>query len=178
MEENFQIPLAPIQQAEAARQASAAFLREVRSFGEFGIKLHTFVLRLGSLFQLARADSKTSIAEQTHFSVNRGSGMVEQQDLFIKEAVKHSVLLEYEDTKKKNQHKPESIEYVLNPIYAPFFHISYRKKRKLEISSEQLGTIINGTYDQFNTLMKSFQDKWVLDSDEYALPLFSTIGDN
>ena len=178
LEENFQIPLDPIQQAEAARQASAAFLREVRSFGEFGIKLHTFVLRLGSLFRLARKDSKTSIAEQTHFSVNRGSGVVEQEDSFIKEAVKYSVLLEFKDTKKKSQHQPESIDYVLNPIYAPFFHISYRKKRKLEISSEELGTIINGTYDQFGALMKSFEDKWVLDPDEYALPLFSTIEEN
>ena len=178
LEEKFQIPLDPIQQAEAARQASAAFLREVRSFGEFGIKLHTFVLRLGSLFQLAREDSKTSIAEQTHFSVNRGSGVVEQEDSFIKEAVKYSVLFEFKDTKKKSEHQPESIEYVLNPIYAPFFHISYRKKRKLEISSEELGTIINGTYDQFGALMKFFKDKWVLDSEEYALPLFSTIGEN
>ena len=178
LEENFQIPLDPIQQAEAARQASAAFLREVRSFGEFGIKLHTFVLRLGSLFRLARKDSKTSIAEQTHFSVTSGSGIGEQEDSFIKEAVKHSVLLEFKDTKKKSQYQPESIEYVLNPIYAPFFHISYRKKRKLEISSEDLITIINGTFDQFRELMKSFEDKWVLDSDEYTLPLFSAIEEN
>ena len=178
LEENFQIPLDPTQQAEAARQASAAFLREVRSFGEFGIKLHTFVLRLGSLFRLARKDSKTSIAEQTHFSVTSGSGIGEQEDSFIKEAVKHSVLLEFKDTKKKSQHQPENIEYVLNPIYAPFFHISYRKKRKLEISSEDLITIINGTFDQFRELMKSFEDKWVLDSDEYTLPLFSAIEEN
>ncbi len=136
------------------------------------------MLRLGSLFQLAREDSKTGIAEQTHFSVTRGSGIAEQEDSFIKEAVKYSVLLEFKDTKKKSQHQPESIEYVLNPIYAPFFHISYRKKRKLEISSEELKTIINGTYDQFKTLMGFFEDKWVLDPDEHALPLFSTIEEN
>ena len=88
MEENFQRSLDPIQQAEAARQASAAFLREIRSFGEFGIKLHTFVLRLGSLFQLAREDSKTSIAEQTHFSVNRGSGIVEHARFVFKRSSK------------------------------------------------------------------------------------------
>ena len=178
LEENRQISVNPIQQAEAARQASTGFLREVRSFGKCGNRLHTFVLRLGSLFQLAREDSKTSIAEQTHFSVTHGTGIPEQEDSFIKEAVKYSVLLEFKDTKKKSQYQPESIEYVLNPIYAPFFHISYRKKRKLEISSEELKTIINGTYDEFKILMKSFENKWVLDPDEYALPLFATVEDN
>ena len=178
LEENHHISVDPTQQAEAARQASADFLKEIRSFGKYGNRLHTFVLRLGSLFQLAREDSKTSIAEQTHFSVTSGSGIAEQENSFINEAVKHSVLLEFKDTKKKSQYQPESIEYVLNPIYAPFFHISYRKKRKLEISSEDLVTIINGTYDQFRVLMKSFENKWVLDSDEYTLPLFSAIEEN
>ena len=178
LEENCHISVDPIQQAEAARQASADFLKEVRSFGKCGNSLHTFVLRLGSLFQLAREDSKTSIAEQTHFSVTSGSGIAEQEDSFLKEAVKHSVLLEFKDTKKRSQYQPENIEYVLNPIYAPFFHISYRKKRKLEISSEDLATIINGTYDHFGALMKSFENKWVLDSDEYTLPLFSVIEEN
>ena len=178
LEENCYISVDSIQQAEAARQASADFLKEVRSFGKCGNSLHTFVLRLGSLFQLAREDSKTSIAEQTHFSVTSGSGIAEQEDSFLKEAVKHSVLLEFKDTKKRSQYQPENIEYVLNPIYAPFFHISYRKKRKLEISSEDLATIINGTYDHFGALMKSFENKWVLDSDEYTLPLFSVIEEN
>ena len=175
LEESYHISVDPIQQAEAARQASADFLKEVRSFGKSGNSLHTFVLRLGSLFQLARENSKTSIAEQTHFSVTSGSGITEQEDSFLKEAVKHSVLLEFKDTKKKSQYQPENIEYVLNPIYAPFFHISYRKKRKLDISSEDLATIISGTYDEFRGLMKSFENKWVLDSDEYTLPLFSAI---
>jgi hypothetical protein len=42
------------EQAEAARQVSADFLKEIRSFGPQGNNLHTFVLRLGSVFSLSQ----------------------------------------------------------------------------------------------------------------------------
>ena len=40
---------------------------------------------------------------------------------FIAEAVKWSVLFEEAETKQKQEFVPDTQEYVLNPIYAPYF---------------------------------------------------------
>src|SRR4030042_5016462 len=62
---NVSFPVKSVEQAEAARNASAAFLGEIRSFGRRGNQLHTFVLRLGSLFGLAHRRPSQSESEQT-----------------------------------------------------------------------------------------------------------------
>ena len=59
--------ISPNHQATAARLASAAFLGEVRSFGRLGNQLHTFVLRLGSLFAIAHQRPTQSEPEITPF---------------------------------------------------------------------------------------------------------------
>ena len=161
-------------QAEAARQASAAFLGEVRSFGRHGNKLHTFVLRLGSLFALAHQRPTQSESEQSHFSIGSGNVDLSVSDQeFLKEAVKWSVLYEHKGTKKKGEYDPETIEYVLNPIYAPYFHVSYRKKRKLELSTGDAICLIRGSYDEVSQLLKRFALTWSVQAGEMAPTLFS-----
>jgi hypothetical protein len=57
-------PLSSSLQAEAARQASTDFLGEIPSFGARGNQLHTFVMRLGTLFELAHQRPTLSESEQ------------------------------------------------------------------------------------------------------------------
>lgn len=167
-------PVPPTQQAEAARQASTAFLGEVRSFGPRGNQLHTFVLRLGSLFALAHQRPTQSESEQSHFAIGSGSSeLTPQDDHFLRETTKWSVLFEHKGTKKKDQHLPETVEYVLNPIYAPYFHISYRKKRRLELRSDDLICLIRGNYEQVSNLLKRFSRGWSVEPSEMAPTLFS-----
>ena len=149
------LPVEPENQAEAARQASTDFLGEVRSFGPIGNQLHTFLLRLGSLFSLAHQRITQSEAEQSHFAVTKGVGAFKSEDFdFFREATKWSVLLEDPETKKKQKDQPHSIQYMLNPIYSPYFHITYRKKRKLELSTEEVICLIRGSLDEFTSIMK------------------------
>ena len=161
-------------QAEAARQVSADFLAEVRSFGSKGNDLHTFLLRLGSLFSLSQQSPAQSEPERTHFSIQGGTGEIEgAQVIFLSEAVKWSVLFEEKGTKKKTESDPEGIEYVLNPIYAPYFHISHRKRRKLELSGDNATTLISGSYEDVKRLLRRFQKQWSVDLSEASLPLFA-----
>jgi hypothetical protein len=170
--------IAPADQAEAARQASTDFLGEVRSFGRFGNQLHTFVLRLGSLFALAHQRPTQSESEQSHFSIGRGSKPLSDDDLqFLGEATKWSVLFEEKGTKKKEEYRPESVEYVLNPIYAPYFHISYRKKRKLELPSADVICLISGSYDQVSAMLKRYLQAWSVEPAEMSPTLFSHLTD-
>lgn len=161
-------------QAEAARQVSADLLPEVRSFGPQGNNLHTFVLRLGSLFSLSQQSPFQSEPERTHFGIQGGDTELDERGVsFLMEAVKWSVLFEEKGTKKKDAGEAEGVEYVLNPIYSPYFHISYRKRRKLELSPDDVRTIIGGEYVAVRRLLKEFQRRWSVDLTEAPLPLFA-----
>jgi len=169
-----EIPVSPRSQAEAAKQTSTAFLGEIKSFGRYGEKLHSFVFRLGSLFDQAHRRLTQSETEQSHFSIRTGDALLTEQDnTFLTEAVKYSVLFIDEDTKKKNAALLEAEEYVLNPIYAPYFHISYRKKRKLELSTNDVICLLRGTLDEFTNLMRRYEKEWKVDNEEQPVTLFS-----
>ena len=162
----------PHVQAEAARQASAAFLKEVRSFGSKGNQLYQFVLELGSLFSLAHLRDTQSESEQTHFAIKEGGRALSADDRsFLSEAIKWSVLFESEPTKIKSENDIEYVDYVLNPIYAPYFHISYRKRRKLDMSAEDLHTFIDGDYEQISTVLNRYRQMWAVSA--LPLPLFA-----
>lgn len=165
-------------QAEAARQVAADLLPEVRSFGPQGNNLHTLVLRLGSLFSLSQQSPSQSEPERTHFSIS--GGIAELSDSAVRqlsEAVKWSVLFEEKGTKKKDVAEAEGIEYVLNPIYAPYFHISYRKRRKLDLSPTEAQTILTGEYSAVNKLLRDFQRRWSVDLADAPLPLFAHLSE-
>jgi hypothetical protein len=157
--EQFSVP--PEVQAKAARQASAAFLNEIPAFGRLGDRLHTFVLRLGLLFALAHRRPSQSEPEQSHFAITSGARGVSAEDLkFLREAEKWSVLFEEEETKLKSDTQLASFEYVLNPVYAPYFNITYRKKRKLGLSTDDLEILIHGSLDKATELLRRFSKQW------------------
>jgi hypothetical protein len=165
-------------QADAAREASAAFLREIRSCGPRGLQLHGFVLRLGSLFAISHQRPTQSEPEQTHFSIGAGIAILSNEDEdFLRESVKWSVVYEEPETKKKDVGEPEGFEYVLAPIYAPYFHISYRKKRKLKLSSDDVIVLIRGTYEQVKELLKRYSVTWEVEPADLAPTLFSHLGE-
>lgn len=163
-------------QYEAAKQVSIALLDEIRTFGRYGNQLHAFVLRLGSLFRSAQKRPSQSEPELTHFSIVSGSSDITSfsQDLII-EATKWSVLFEEKSTKKKSLQKSDSLDYVLNPIYAPYFNISYRKGRKLELSVLEFTSLLEGSIDEYEKLLKSFIRKWDVKIDDNPGSLFANL---
>ena len=167
-------PIEPNQQAEAARQASAAFLGEVRSFGALGNQLFGFVHRIGTLFELAQQRPSQSESERNHFAITSGQTALTEGDWdFLNEAIKWSVLFEEPGTKKKDQGTPESPEYVLNPIYAPYFHISYRKKRRIDLSTEEATVLMRGSADDVKSLLSRYSKEWDVEAGEVVPNLFS-----
>ncbi|WP_421895137.1 hypothetical protein [Marinoscillum sp.] len=150
-------------QADAAKQVSKAFLEEVKTYGKLGNNLYMFVLRLGSIFHHAHKRLTQSEPEQNHFSLDNidldeGDYLKE----FLNEAIKWSVLIEEKSTKEKAEAKTDFNEYILNPIYAPYFHISYRKKRKLTFSKNEFEILVTGSADNYDQLLKAYLKKWSL----------------
>ena len=165
----------PTHQAEAAKQASTIFLGEIRSFGNYGNQLHTFVLRIGALFHQAHKRLTQSEPEQNHFSIKSGEHLNEEYAKFLSEAVKWSVLYEERSTKAKAGTRTDNVEYVLSPIYASYFKISYRKIRKLELSIEDLGFLIDGKVEDYEKLIKKFNKKWKVENTSSSPSLFSNL---
>lgn len=171
--------VSPEHQAEAAKETSTSLLSEIKSFGKYGNKLHTFVYRLGHIFLLAHQQPSQSEPERSHFSIIRGLvPLTDEDQYFLNEAVKWSVLIEDRNTKKKNETDIETKEYLLNPIYAPYFYISYRKKRRLELSVSDFQTLTKGSINDFSRLLNIFTSEWKMDiGSSEELPLLSLLSE-
>lgn len=143
-------------QCRAAYDASEQLIKEIRTFGLFGEQLRIFVLRLGSIFRALQASPAMSEPEQNQFTINSGSRALQDDELaFIAEALRYGILVERLETKSKSGVGQDIVDYQLNPIYAPYFQISYRRKRKLEISVEQFHMLILGNENEYRDLARA-----------------------
>ena len=164
-------PIAPERQAYAARSASALFLKETQGSGEYGNRLFHVANTLGQIFRLSHARPSQSEAERTHFAISKGELAVLSSKI-LAECVKWSVLFEARETKVKGGRLTSS-DYILNPIYAPYFGISYNKGRKLEIAAKEGDDLLSGSRDDMNRIVKGYQKAWHL-SEQDQMHLFGS----
>ena len=144
-------------QCRAAYDASEQLIKEIRTFGRFGEQLRVFVLRLGSIFRALQASPAMSEPEQNQFTINSGGRALQKNELdFITEALRFGIIFEQLETKSKSGVGQDIVDYQLNPIYAPHFQISYRRKRKLEMSVEQFHMLIMGNENDYRDLVRGF----------------------
>ncbi|EHU1441306.1 hypothetical protein A1Z85_RS10910 [Acinetobacter baumannii] len=149
-------------QAHAAYESSNALIKEIRTLGKFGEKLRLFTLRLGNIFKTLQENPALSEPEQNQFTINSGDRNLSDDEIeFLEEAKKHSILIEMVETKTKNKYNHDILDYLLNPIYSPYFNISYRKKRKIEISVEDFACILNGTESDYRLLLSSISKQGI-----------------
>lgn len=158
-------------QAMAARDASALFVKETQGSGDFGNRLFHVVNTLGQVFRLSHARPSQSEAERTHFAISGGDLKPDAQKL-LSECLKWSVLFVAPETKVKGA-RLETMDYIFNPIYAPYFGISFNKGRKLELPASAVETLMTGRHEEMNALVKSYQKAWKLDGDGDQYSLFS-----
>jgi len=119
-------------------------------------------MRLGSIFESAQRRPSQSEPEINHFSINDSQRVALDSEVvsLIKDGLMWSVLYETSDTKNKSDYDIMQNDYVPNPIFAPYFGISYRKKRKLSLSASEVNTLYIGSGEQFKALLKDYVDKW------------------
>jgi len=132
-------------QAAAMREASETVFKKVKGRGTYGPQLHTLVETLGSIFRARHRQRRQSEPETNHFTVSRGVP-TETLRIYLTEAEKWSALYTVSQTKMKDE-GVYAVDYVLNPIFAPYFQISFRKKRSIPLSFEQLQVMFEGSQD-------------------------------
>ncbi len=154
-------PLTYASMHEGAISTSGNAVKDISTFSPKGQSLSALAYRLGDLYELALTHKGHTEPEVNHFFIKSDYGtLAENIELIINQAKCWRVLIEFDSTKDRNPDKSAAFEYMLNPIYAPFFGISYRKARNIGLTQEDLTTICLGDNDEYNSLRKRFIDRW------------------
>lgn len=149
--------ISPEVQAAAVREASESILSKVKGQGTFGPQLYVLAQCLGSIFKERHKSERQSEPEINHFTVESGDmgGKLYQ---YLSEAEKWSVLFLSRETKMKST-GAMGTDYILNPIFSPHFQISFRKKRSLPVSGEQLLAMLEGDQRERDQLVRELGRK-------------------
>lgn len=139
-------------QASAVKEASELILSRVTGHGTHGPQLYALAQCLGSIFRERHRSDRQSEPETNHFTLSSGE-LSEKLRTYLSEAEKWSVLFLTAETKMKSTGSI-STDYVLNPIFSPYFQISFRKKRSLQLSSAQLQVMLEGDQRARDSLVR------------------------
>ena len=155
-------------QMTAVKYVSDNMLNEIKQLGASGNILYIFAYRLGNLFEEFRKRDSQSEPEQNQFSIK--GELTDESALILNELIKWSVLYRTKLTKQKAIESGS--EYQFNPIYSAYFTISYRKKRRIEISANDFQQLCFGNSEDYNRLLKRITSKCVSSKDLNSLSLF------
>lgn len=143
---------------QGAVNSSVSIIKEVPTYSPLGLTLSGLVNRLGDIFQIWQKGDVQSEPEKTHFYILNDFGDLPGK---IKEIIDQAkcwrVLIEYPATKDKNSNSSSGYEYQLNPIYAPYFSISFRKIRRLEFTGQRFLELCLADSEQY----KKIRDEYI-----------------
>ncbi|WP_312323652.1 ORC-CDC6 family AAA ATPase [Acinetobacter schindleri] len=152
-------------QHNAAIETSELFFRELSSIKPDGNFFKNLCARLGELFTIFHERHSQSEPEITHFNISDPININEDLQKLLDDAVKWGVIYQTKSTKEKNNDNfLSNNDYVLSPIFAPHFFISYRKIRKVSLNVEQVNRLLNGSKEDFDNFLNEFRSKFMSDS--------------
>jgi hypothetical protein len=129
-------------QDRAANHVSMQQIDEIDTYPPLGQKLKRLTLILGRIFEQAHKRDRISEPECNHFYTDYDSLSPETQEV-LNSGIMWAVFNPRKLTKIKSAKQPRGKEYHLNHIYAPYFQISYRKKRRLDINPQDFDQLAN-----------------------------------
>lgn len=162
-------------QSFAAIETSSALFSEIKSFKPHGHKIQQFANRLGELFSLHQSRLSQSEPEKNHFSIKGGMTSLKQETKsLLDECEKWGVLSKQTATKTKDRHVVDDDDWVLNPIYAPKFEISYRKKRKLTLTAKDIEALFSDDSSEYESIYDKHKSKSRVSDEKNNESLFLT----
>lgn len=162
--ENFTIPFEI--QTKAVRNTSKTQIDKIANLGKYGKDLQKIVIRLGKIFLLSQKRNSQSMAEINQFT-SKGyeiSSRDKDGDELINECKIWGILREEDNNKKTTDIDNARYLYILHPIFAPYFGISHREKRKIDLSYEEFKNIFLDEEEKYQKLYSDYSNKWKLDN--------------
>lgn len=133
-------------QTKAAESVGRKNLSELEGLSVEGGKLTKLLLSLGRIFQVMAAEPSGHAPEINQFHLKEETTTPELdkrvQDT-IHQAVMHLALVRFAGNKPSDEMDTKSYDYMIHPIFAPFFVFSHRKKRQLMLDGRQIIDLID-----------------------------------
>ena len=139
-------PLSPAMQTIAAQATGRANLTELEGMSVRGAQLTKVLLGLGRVFGIMAASPEGHAPEVNQFEVVDSSGEPTQQDeinALLTAAVMHLALARRSGSKLGGEGETRDWDYMIYPIFAPFFDFSYRRKRKMHLAPDQILALVD-----------------------------------
>ncbi|KHK48577.1 hypothetical protein PI87_27790 [Ralstonia sp. A12] len=152
------VPIDPDTQTLAAQAVGRKNLSELEGLSVDGARLTRLLLSLGRVFGVLAAlpAGHTPEANQFHLreDISQGDSDKRANEL-LKNAVMHLALVRYAGSKPLDERDTRAYDYMVHPIFAPFFVFSHRKKRKIQLSSLQLLDLVERPRAGIDAILKS-----------------------
>lgn len=138
--------ISPKIQTHVAQLTGRRNLRELEGLSLNGARLTRLLLGLGRVFQVMAEDpvGHTPEVNQFHLRGNEeATSDGEAVDRLISDGIMHLALSRYPASKLQQQTHIRDSDYSIHPIFAPCFGFSHRKKRKIELSTDDITHLVD-----------------------------------
>ena len=132
------IVVRPGQQTDAARAVATRQLEQLDSLGRHGGELKRLVLGIGKVFFELTRHPEGRTPEPSSFVLSGDGEVAAVIRKRLREGIANLVFVSNPRTKATSGVEIRDDEYSLHPILAPFFEISYRKKRRITMRADHL----------------------------------------
>ena len=168
-------PVSPEIQTDAAQAIGKKNLQELDGRSVHGASLTKLLLGMGRVLGLLAAHPEGHAPEITQFYVPYAGRVLDpalapEQRVasLLNDAVDSLALLRFSGTKAQEQSDTQAYDYMIHPIFAAFFEVSHRRKRKLAVSERELLGLIDHPGWAINRLVARHNRDGVVE--DVALP--------
>ena len=136
------VPVATETQTDCCATVGSEILRDSEGISLSGARLMKLVLALGQVFHELAVTPEGHAAEITQFEIsNEATAAPDELEAVrnvLRDAVMHLALVRISGTKLGGDADTRTYDYMLHPIFAGFFRYSYRRKRKMGLSTAEI----------------------------------------
>lgn len=150
-------------QTNAFRRVSELRFQQIITIPDVGHSIKQLIFVTGRIFSMYHKDKSIAKFEPNHFSLHQLSNEFSQKDFesvkqVLNTAMKWGVLLSNKTTKEKNEYNntDEDIDYVMHPIFTPYFKISARRKQKCVFSYEEIKCFLDENTKGIERILKKY----------------------
>ncbi len=145
-------------QTNAAIKVGKKNLSEIEGLTVDGAKLKKLLLSLGRIFGILAAKPHGHAPELNQFEVKNLSTDTERVNKILMQAVMHLALVRFTGSKLLIENDIKDDDFMIHPIFSAFFVISYRRKRKFNITPENLMLLIDKPQEGINNILRAYEE--------------------
>ena len=143
-------------QTIAAQMIGRENLTELEGLSVHGARLAKLLLGLGRILGIMAASPEGHTPEVNQFEVAsgfEGSKKQEETSELLTAAVMHLALARHSGSKLGDAGETRDWDYTIYPIFAPFFNFSYRRKRKMRLTPDQVLALVDSPRRAINQIL-------------------------